>query len=124
MLKSDRLISKYSQVETLSKALVSEFLTHPKKHRVVVNLVDQANTNNIGGFNITNFKMRYLNEFITDVIADYEQSVIGSFCKHLFSKENDSNMQVEMSITKFKGEVGYSLVQGGAELVDEENEEG
>jgi hypothetical protein len=124
VLKSDRLISKYSQVETLSKALVSEFLTHPKKHRVVVNLVDQANTNNIGGFNITNFKMRYLNEFITDVIADYEQSVIGSFCKHLFSKENDSNMQVEMSITKFKGEVGYSLVQGGAELVDEENEEG
>ena len=124
MLKSDRLISKYSQVETLSKSLVSEFLTHPKKHRVVVNLVDQANTNNIGGFNITNFKMRYLNEFITDVIADYEQSVIGSFCKHLFSKENDSNMQVEMSITKFKGEVGYSLVQGGAELVDEENEEG
>ena len=124
MLKSDRLISKYSQVETLSKALVSEFLTHPKKHRVVVNLVDQANTNNIGGFNITNFKMRYLNEFITDVIADYEQSVIGSFCKHLFTKENDSNMQVEMSITKFKGEVGYSLVQGGAELVDEENEEG
>jgi len=124
VLKSDRLISKYSQVETLSKSLVSEFLTHPKKHRVVVNLVDQANTNNIGGFNITNFKMRYLNEFITDVIADYEQSVIGSFCKHLFSKENDSNMQVEMSITKFKGEVGYSLVQGGAELVDEENEEG
>jgi hypothetical protein len=124
VLKSDRLISKYSQVETLSKALVSEFLTHPKKHRVVVNLVDQANTNNIGGFNITNFKMRYLNEFITDVIADYEQSVIGSFCKHLFSKENDSNMLVEMSITKFKGEVGYSLVQGGAELVDEENEEG
>lgn len=112
-------------MESLSKSLVTEFLTHPKKHRVVVNLVDQANTNNIGGFNITNFKMRYLNEFITDVIADYEQSVIGSFCKHLFTKESDSNLVVEMSITKFKGEVGYSLVQGGTgDLVDEENEEG
>ena len=66
------MISKYSQVESVAKSLVAEFLCHPKKHRVVVNLVDQANTNNIGGFNITNFKMRYLNEFITDVIADYE----------------------------------------------------
>lgn len=56
----------------MARSLVGEFLCHPKKHRVVVNLVDQANTNNIGGFNITNFKMRYLNEFITDVIADYE----------------------------------------------------
>jgi hypothetical protein len=72
VLKSDRLISKYSQVESVARSLVGEFLGHPKKHRVVVNLVDQANTNNIGGFNITNFKMRYLNEFITDVIADYE----------------------------------------------------
>jgi hypothetical protein len=72
VLKSDRLISKYSQVDSVARSLVGEFLCHPKKHRVVVNLVDQANTNNIGGFNITNFKMRYLNEFITDVIADYE----------------------------------------------------
>jgi hypothetical protein len=94
---------------------------------VLVNLVDQANTNNIGGFNITNFKMRYLNEFITDVIADYEQSVIGSFCKNLFTQEQEShhnNYIVEMSITKFKGEVGYSLVQGGSDLLDDENEDG
>ena len=67
--------------------------------------------------------MRYLNEFITDVIADYEQSVIGSFCKNLFGQENHANL-IEMSITKFKGEVGYSLVQGGNnEQLDEENEE-
>jgi hypothetical protein len=94
---------------------------------VLVNLVDQANTNNIGGFNITNFKMRYLNEFITDVIADYEQSVIGSFCKNLFTQEQEShhnNYIVEMSITKFKDEVGYSLVQGGSDLLDDENEDG
>jgi hypothetical protein len=97
-------------VESVAKSLVQEFHEHPKKHRVVVNLVDQALTNNIGGFNITNFKMRYLNEFITDVIADYEQSLIGAFCKLLFIKtESDS---LEMSITKFKGDIGYSLLQG------------
>jgi len=43
-----------------------------KSHRVVVNVVDTLNTNNIGGFNISNFKMRYLNEFLGDVVADYE----------------------------------------------------
>lgn len=53
-------------------------------HRVMLNLVDQNNTNNIGGFNISNFKMRYLNEFIKDVISDYEQSLLGSVVKNLF----------------------------------------
>jgi hypothetical protein len=62
--------------------------------------------------------MRYLNEFITDVIADYEQSMIGSFCKNLFPCA-DGKTHVELSITKFRGEVGYSLVQG-ADLAPEE----
>jgi len=35
-----------------------------------VNQADKAN--NIGGFNISNFKMRYLNDYIADVIADYD----------------------------------------------------
>ena len=64
--------------------------------------------------------MRYLNEFITDVIADYEQSLIGSFCKNLFPCPDDK-VHVELSITKFLGEVGYSLVQG-ADLVAEDDE--
>jgi hypothetical protein len=38
----------------------------------MINMVDVNNTNNIGGFNISNFKMRYLNEFINEVISDYE----------------------------------------------------
>jgi hypothetical protein len=70
--------------------------------------VDTQNTNNIGGFNITNFKMRYLNEFITDVIADYDQSIIGSVCKQLFNGETSS--QLEMSISRFKGDIVCSLV--------------
>ncbi len=107
----------------MSKSLVSEFLTHPKKHRVLLNLVDQVNTNNIGGFNITNFKMRYLNEFITDVIADYEQSIIGAFCKHLFTPTSPpDSLIIELSITKFKGDVGYSLVQGNTNDIADEGE--
>jgi len=69
---TDHLISKYEHVQRMSKFLNEEFLTKPKTHRVVVNVVDSLNTNNIGGFNISNFKMRYLNEFLGDVVADYE----------------------------------------------------
>lgn len=39
------------------------------------------NTNNIGGFNLSNFKMRYLNEYINEVIADYDVTFIGNFVK-------------------------------------------
>lgn len=56
----------------MSELLSNELMNRPKTHRVVINVVDQMNTNNIGGFNISNFKMRYLNEFIADVISDYE----------------------------------------------------
>lgn len=77
----------------------------------MLNLVDTLNTNNIGGFNISNFKMRYLNEFISDVISDYEQSVIGSFTKSLLEIKG-VNLDLFLSITKFKNDIGYSLVQG------------
>ena len=84
MFTTDRLISKHHQVKALGGTLaqefyVSEFISNGKANRVVVNLVDPLNPNNIGGFNISNecfvssnFKMRYLNEYIADVIADYE----------------------------------------------------
>ena len=72
--------------------------------------------------------MRYLNEFIADVINDYEQSIIGAFAKDLILKLNsleaepkakvngqDQAIMVKrfdlyMSITKFKSDIGYSLV--------------
>ena len=55
--------------------------------------------------------MRYLNEFISDVISDYEQSVIGSFTKSLLEIKG-VNLDLFLSITKFKNDIGYSLVQG------------
>ena len=72
MFTTDRLISKHHQVKALGGTLAQEFISNGKANRVVVNLVDPLNPNNIGGFNISNFKMRYLNEYIADVIADYE----------------------------------------------------
>lgn len=69
---TDRLISRYQHVQHLAGLISEEMLTRPKANRILLNVVDPLNTNNIGGFNISNFKMRFLNEFIADVIADYE----------------------------------------------------
>lgn len=80
----------------------------------MLNLVDTLNNNNIGGFNISNFKMRYLNEFISDVISDYEQSLIGSFTKSLLELKG-AHLDLYLSITKFKNDIGYSLVEGGVD---------
>jgi hypothetical protein len=81
-----------------------------------MNLADQHNSPNIGGFNLSNFKMRYLNEFITDIITDYEQSFLGSFAKsligHMHSLNYFKSLDLYMSITKFENDSGYSLVQG------------
>jgi hypothetical protein len=68
-------------VKHLATLIVEEFLAGKKSHRVVVNQTDKVN--NIGGFNISNFKMRYLNDYIADVIADYDQSLIGSAVKEI-----------------------------------------
>jgi hypothetical protein len=95
----------------------------PKSHRVIVNIVDACFTNNIGGFNISNFKIRYLTEFTADVIADYEQSILGSVLKEMMGMITKHNalpdgtqkLDVHMSITKFKNDIGYSLVQNDSD---------
>ena len=55
-----------------------DFVNYSKSDKIVINVVDEHNSNNIGGFNISNFKLRYLNSFLPDVIADYSQSFLGS----------------------------------------------
>ena len=42
------------------------------KNKTIFNVADAHNSNNIGGFNLANFKMRYLNEFMGEVAVDYE----------------------------------------------------
>lgn len=81
--QSDKLVSRYQHVQEIANLVVDEAITRPKSNRILVNVVDSLFTNNIGGFNISNFKMRYLSEYIADVIADYEQSIMGSCIKEL-----------------------------------------
>ena len=118
----DRLVSKHQHVKALASVIADEFLTRGKSHRILLNVVDSLNSNNIGGFNISNFKMRYLNEFISDVISDYDQSFLGSVVRDIATKLGISSSTSEagkydlyMSITKFKGDVGFSLLQGDSE---------
>jgi len=91
---------------------------------------DLFNSNNIGGFNLANFKMRYLNDFLGDVIHDYEQSFMGSFIKELMVgydliQKDSEDLHVPdlyMAITKFENEVGYSLLEGDLNRETDENE--
>lgn len=68
----DSFISKYEDVLKISSAYARLFTQKSKSDKFILNLTDGHNTINIGGFNISNFKMRYLNEFIGDIIQDYE----------------------------------------------------
>jgi len=53
--------------------LADEFLTAKMKDsdRLLINLTDPFGTNNIGGFNLSNFKLRYLHNYSAEVTADY-----------------------------------------------------
>jgi hypothetical protein len=106
--------------------LIYKFL-HPgkkgAKDKVVLNLADQYNCNNNAGFNLTNFKVKFINEFFQDVINDYEKSVIGTFTKTLLERIiDDPNMKdkVELyfTITKFENDIGFSLIHQEDENVN------
>ena len=57
-----------------------------------MNLADQYNSNNNAGFNLTNFKVKFINQFFQDVINDYEKSVIGTFTKNLLDQVNNDEI--------------------------------
>lgn len=81
----------------------------------MLNFADQFNSNNNAGFNLTNFKVQFINQFFQDVINDYEKSVIGTFTKELLDKLNaDENCkdqyQLYFTITKFENDIGFSLI--------------
>ena len=60
------------------------------------------NSNNIGGFNLANFKMRYMNEFLKEVTSDYEKSFIGTFISVvLIYLKTLPQFELKFSITKF-----------------------
>jgi hypothetical protein len=78
---------------------------------LVLNISDQFKTNNIGGFNIANFKLEFMSEFIEEVTVDYERSIIGTFLSILTILMKSRPMdEIHFSMTKFKNDMAYSLI--------------
>ena len=80
-----------------------------------MNFADQFNSNNNAGFNLTNFKVQFINQFFQDVINDYEKSVIGTFTKELLERLNTDETCKDryllyFTITKFENDIGFSLI--------------
>ena len=63
---------------------------------------------------MTNFKVKFINQFFSDVITDYEKSIIGTFTKTILEKLNEdpklSNVELYFTITKFENDIGFSLI--------------
>ena len=47
---------------------------------------DQFGENNNCGFNLTNFKPKFIRDYFDDVLKDYERSFVGSFVQSVLSK--------------------------------------
>ena len=78
-LQFDELISSYEQVFKIGRAMAHTFMTRRHTNKIVLNVSDQFATNNNCGFNLANFKMKFLNSYFNEVVQDYERSFIGSF---------------------------------------------
>lgn len=96
---------------------IHKFL-HPsnkyERDKIVLNFADAFNSNNNAGFNLTNFKVQFINQFFQDVINDYEKSVIGTFTKLLLENLSDQ-YELYFTITKFENDIGFSLIHQEAD---------
>ena len=64
--KFDSLITSHSQVQHMTDRLIHKFLfprLKSEKDKIVLNLADQFNSNNNAGFNLTNFKVKFINQY-------------------------------------------------------------
>ena len=116
--KFDNLVTSHDYVQHLCNRLIHKFIYPGKKSerdKVMLNLADQYNCNNNAGFNLTNFKVKFINQFFQDVINDYEKSVIGTFTRSLLDKINEDpnlkdKVELYFTITKFENDIGFSLI--------------
>lgn len=97
----------------IGEAMSISFVGKQQGNKVVVNLTDQYSVNNNCGFNLANFKPKFIREFFGDVVSDYNRSFIGSFCTALFERELPQNQHFDLyfSISRFSDSMGYSLTQ-------------
>lgn len=114
--KFDELVSSYDQVFTIGRHLAQNFLSRHNSNKVVLNVADQFATNNNCGFNLANFKRRFIEHYFEDVVVDYERSFIGSFATAVFDAiALTGKFELQFSISKFEGNMGYSLTETGLE---------
>ena len=106
------------QVKHLTNRMIQKFLYpvgRSEKDKVVLNFADVFNSNNNAGFNLTNFKVKFINQFFQDVVSDYEKSIIGTFTADLLETINQDpevkdSTELYFTITKFDNDYGYSLI--------------
>jgi hypothetical protein len=89
----------------------------------VLNIADQFHTNNNCGFNLANFKLKFIRDFFAEVVTDYERSFVGAFATSLIEQYlQDSPYELYFTVAKFENNLGFTLIQTN-EMDDEENEE-
>jgi len=101
------------QVKKVGEALSTSFVNNQQSNKIVVNLTDQYSVNNNCGFNLANFKPRFIREFFSDVVHDYNRSFIGAFCTAFFEHEKAKKQHLDLyfSISRFADSMGYCLTQ-------------
>lgn len=118
-LKFDELVSSYEQVFKIGKGMAYTFMTRRNTNKVILNVSDQFATNNNCGFNLANFKMKFLKNYFNEVVQDYERSFIGSFAHSLlqtYLPNSGDQFELFFTIAKFEGNMGYSLTQNQEEV--------
>lgn len=121
-LKVDDLVSSYEQVNHLGTSLAAKFFRTRHSNKVVLNLTDHFQTNNNCGFNLANFKPRFIRDFFQDVVQDYERSFIGSFASALFRELNPSEHELYFTIAKFSDNMGFSLTENSPEAAADQED--
>ena len=85
----------------------------------MLNVADHNATNNNCGFNLANFKPRFIRDYLDDVVSDYERSFIGAFASALFDNFlPESGCELYFSISKFINNMGFSLTQNSPENIN------
>jgi len=112
-MAADKFIFQSLQVQQSSMDIVRDFANKEMTNRIIFNVADQGNTNNIGGFNLTNFQeIHWGNQNQEKVIEDYKNSLVGGFLSQIMDELADKKyLSLYFSITKCEGDMGYSLVQ-------------
>jgi hypothetical protein len=101
-------------------SLAYNFVHQRNSNKVVVNVADQYALDNNCGFNLANFKARFIRQYFEDVVTDYERSFLGSFSAALIEHFlPESGCDLYFSMSKFANHMGFSLSQNKPEMLND-----